>query len=628
MAESTRSQRARRRRARRRRTVALAAGLAVAAGGSAVGVAATNSNGPARRVATVADGSVTQTVESSGSITSSLKVTPSFSSSGTVKSVDVKVGDPVHSGQTLAQLDATALQAAVDSANSALAKAKQQLQADETGQTSAGGSGAAAGGTSTVANFVQLSSVKTSGTSLSALISQIEATQAAVLSAQQDVDSGQSTTDAAQKTLDADVTQNSQLRDAQKSACDASTSPSPSPSDSSSGSSGPSAECTTAMADYEASADTLATDMASLDAKIAAQDSNVNALQQAITKLDTLVGQLQSAAAGAGSGGSGNGSDGSGRPSGSARSGTGSSRPSGSGPSGSGQSGSGQSGSGQSGSGQSGSGQSGSGQGAPSSGSSGQGGGASSGAGGQTPQPASAAQIAADQAAIDAAQAQVTAAEQSLAAATLKSPVDGKVAAVGLTAGASSSGQTVTIVGTGVQGVSVAVPLAQVDQVRPGQHVTISADGQSTVLRGTVESIGLLSTTSGSTTTFPVAVELDGSSQHLYDGTGADVVITTGTATNVLTVPNSAIHTGPNGTHTVTVVQGGKTTTVPVTLGVAGDDVTQIKNGITAGQQVVLADLGRPLPSSTTSNSGTFRPGQFGGAAGFGGAGGARRPGG
>jgi hypothetical protein len=58
------------------------------------------------------------------------------------------------------------------------------------------------------------------------------------------------------------------------------------------------------------------------------------------------------------------------------------------------------------------------------------------------------------------------------------------------------------------------------------------------------------------------------------------------------------------------------------------DDLTQIKSGLKAGQQVVLADLGQPLPSSTTSNTGTFRPGQFGGGGGFGGAGGARGTGG
>ena len=236
---------------------------------------------------------------------------------------------------------------------------------------------------------------------------------------------------------------------------------------------------------------------------------------------------------------------------------------------------------------------------------------------GQTSQPASAAQLAADQAAIDAAEAQLKVAEQGLAAATLTSPAAGKVAAVGFTTGASSSGATITIVGTGIPGVDISVPLAQVDQVKVGQPVAISADGVSTKLHGTVRSIGLLSSTSGSRTTFPVTVQLDAGTPKLYDGSGADAVITTGTARNVITVPNSAIHSTVGGIHTVTVVKDGKTSTARVTLGLAGPDISQVKSGLQKGQQVVLADLSEPLPSSTTSGStGTFRfPG--GGTIGF-----------
>jgi multidrug efflux pump subunit AcrA (membrane-fusion protein) len=344
------------------------------------------------------------------------------------------------------------------------------------------------------------------------------------------------------------------------------------------------------MAGYEASAATLASDMAALDAKIGAEDGYTNDLQQAITNLDALISQLRSAATGTGTAGAPTGSTGSGQPSGAASPPSGSGEPSPGGtPTGA----------------------------VPSAGSSGQ-----SGAG-QTAQPASAAQIAADQKAIDAAEAQVTAAKQNLAAATLTSPAAGKIAAVGLTKGDSSSGQTITIVGTGVQGVSAAVPLAEVDLVKAGQRVTVSAAGHTTALHGTVGSVGLMSSTSGSTTTFPVAVELDAISPKLYDGTSADVVITTATASNVITVPNSAIHTGVNGTHTVTVVKGGATSTVPVTLGVAGNDITQIKSGLKVGQQVMLADLSQQLPSSTTSSSSAFTPGQFfGGRLGGGAAGG------
>ncbi len=76
----------------------------------------------------------------------------------------------------------------------------------------------------------------------------------------------------------------------------------------------------------------------------------------------------------------------------------------------------------------------------------------------------------------------------------------------------------------------------------------------------------------------------------------------------MITVPNSAIHTAAAGIHAVTVVKDGKTSTVPVTLGLTGPDVTQVKSGLHGGQRVVLADPSEPLPSSTTNGStSTFR---------------------
>ncbi|HYU04258.1 MAG TPA: biotin/lipoyl-binding protein, partial [Jatrophihabitantaceae bacterium] len=200
MAERARSRRGRR--ARRRRAIALVVGLAVVATGSAVGIAATSGNGPARRLATVARASVTQSVESSGTITSSLKLTPSFSADGTVKSVDVQVGDTVRKGQPLASLDTTSLQADVDSANSTLANARQQLEADKTGQTSVtpNNSSAASNASDVTAKSLDAQEIspspspspsaaaKPTSSDLSGLIRQVEAAQAAVITAQRHVD--------------------------------------------------------------------------------------------------------------------------------------------------------------------------------------------------------------------------------------------------------------------------------------------------------------------------------------------------------------------------------------------------------------------------------------------------------
>jgi multidrug efflux pump subunit AcrA (membrane-fusion protein) len=596
-----------RRRRQRRRLVLVGIGVAVVAGGSGAAMAATGDNGPHRRTATVTTATVTQTIESSGVVTSSVRVTPSFPQSGTVATVDVAIGDAVRKGQRLATLDTTSLQTTLDSAKATLATAQQRLQADETGQTSTGQSATTqsattqsattqsattqsattrkAATTAVLVSYVeQRTSAPSAGgtsTDLTALVGAVTAAQQAVVSAQHQLDDGQRAVDAARQTVDADVAQNKALRDAQSAAC-------PSVANTT-----VSADCVTAMAAYQASADTLASDMTALDATLTAQDTTVHSLDQDITALDAAVSRLAAAIkAGTGGTGTNSGTPGSttkttGRTSGTSNSGTSNSGTNNSGTNNSGTNSAAGNGSAASSS-------------------------TSTGTGTTALQPASAAQIAADQSAIDAAQAEVGVAEQNVAAATLTSPVDGVVAAVGLTAGTSSAGQSITVLGTGLQGVVVAIPLTEIDQVKVGQPATVTVDGRTTPLRASVQAIGVVSTTSGGRTTFPVTVQFAVGTPHVYDGTGADVEITTGAASGVLTVPISAIHTTANGRHTVTVANGSTTTTVAVTLGMVGNDVAQVTAGLRAGQRVVLADLGQALPSSTTATAGTFRVGQFG----------------
>ena len=147
------------------------------------------------------------------------------------------------------------------------------------------------------------------------------------------------------------------------------------------------------------------------------------------------------------------------------------------------------------------------------------------------------------------------------------------------------------------------MPLADIDDVKVGQSVSVAVDGIKTSLLGKVESIGMLSSTSGSITTFPVTVKLDEAQSRLYDGTGADVVITTGRATDVVLVPNSAIRSVGTSVHTVTVAANGTTKTVRITLGVVGTVTSEVRSGLHAGDKVVVADLSQDLPSSATSGT-------------------------
>src|SRR6266536_1894080 len=96
---------------------------AVAAAGSYVVIAGNpltrGRETPTYQTAQVSQGNVQLTVAATGPITNPASVPLSFKSSGKLADVDVAVGQQVKAGQTLALLDTTDLQIAVDQAQGA-----------------------------------------------------------------------------------------------------------------------------------------------------------------------------------------------------------------------------------------------------------------------------------------------------------------------------------------------------------------------------------------------------------------------------------------------------------------------------------------------------------------------------
>jgi multidrug efflux pump subunit AcrA (membrane-fusion protein) len=232
----------------------------------------------------------------------------------------------------------------------------------------------------------------------------------------------------------------------------------------------------------------------------------------------------------------------------------------------------------------------------------------------------SATQLATDQAAIDSASAVLVQDQQSLAEAQLTSPIAGTVVAVGVAAGqsvsAGSSTSTITVINSGGYQTTSSLTPAQVNQVAVGDAVQVSVYGTSGTISGTVSRVGPV-TVGSSSDTYPVVVALDPAASTLSAGSSAAVNIGVATATNVLVVPTSAVHTSSPGRSYVIVLQAGKDKQTAVSVGVAGATYTQITSGLTQGQTVILADPSQALPSSNTSSTGPA----FGGAGGFGGGG-------
>ena len=259
----------------------------------------------------------------------------------------------------------------------------------------------------------------------------------------------------------------------------------------------------------------------------------------------------------------------------------------------------------------------------------GSGGGGTVGRSGGSSSP-SAADLAADQQSVDAAAADVAMSEQAMNQATIGSPIDGTVVAVNLNVGdtvsAASSTANVVVEGAGGYEVATTVSVDRVGQVAVGQPATLVPDGGRKALTGKVAYISVVpttsSTTSDATPTYLVIVGLSQNDSNLGNGSTGTVSIITGSATAALAVPTSAV-TAFGNRHAVQVLEGGSPRRVAVTVGAVGNTWTEIKGGLSAGQEIVLANVSEPLPSSATQSAtqngadGFPNRFRFGGGAGF-----------
>jgi len=226
------------------------------------------------------------------------------------------------------------------------------------------------------------------------------------------------------------------------------------------------------------------------------------------------------------------------------------------------------------------------------------------------------------EAGVSTAQLALDTANANLAAATLTAPIAGTVGSIGFSVGgAANTSAGIVIVGPGAATVTADVPLANLPSVRTGQQVLVTAAGATQPVDGTVSAIGLLpvSSTNASTPSYPVTVLVPQVGNALSSGSRADVSIVTARAPDALTVPASAVAMVSTGTGVVTILKDGIATRTTVRTGAVGGGLVQVTEGLTAGQEVVIADRSEPLPTATTSSRRLTGGGVGGGAQGGGG---------
>jgi macrolide-specific efflux system membrane fusion protein len=207
--------------------------------------------------------------------------------------------------------------------------------------------------------------------------------------------------------------------------------------------------------------------------------------------------------------------------------------------------------------------------------------------------------------------------------ATLTAPIDGLVTSVAIVKGLDApSGDAIVIESTTLQ-VTADVVESDLAAMKVGQAASVSIGAVDADVTGKVTAIAPTTTgnTTGDVVSYAVTVSLDKPPATVRVGMTADVTITIDSATNVLTVPASALR-GTAGDYAVLVMGAdGTPTAKPVEVGLVTNTTAEIKSGLTAGEAVVTG-----VNTPQTGTAATPGGGGLGGGFGIpGGGGGIRR---
>ena len=212
------------------------------------------------------------------------------------------------------------------------------------------------------------------------------------------------------------------------------------------------------------------------------------------------------------------------------------------------------------------------------------------------------------QAQFDNAQVAVQQAQDNLAQASIVAPYDGIIAAVSYNVG-DMAGSTTAVTVANLSNLEIDVLVSEVDiskiKVNETAQMTLDALNGNTY-NAKVLKIDPVGTVAQGVVNYAVTVGITNADSAIKPGMTANLSITTDERDNVLIVPLRAVHAQGN-RKMVTVLSQGKTTTVPVTTGLANDQSVEITKGLQEGDVVVLN------PTQTQTQS------QGGGGRGFGG---------
>jgi membrane fusion protein, macrolide-specific efflux system len=199
-------------------------------------------------------------------------------------------------------------------------------------------------------------------------------------------------------------------------------------------------------------------------------------------------------------------------------------------------------------------------------------------------------------------------------------------------AGSSSSSSAVVITDLSQWDVTVTLAEADVSSVKTGQNAILAFDALPDVsLTGKVASMDTTGTNSSGVVSYTATILPDVGNEAILGGMTVTVDIVTLAVADVVGVPNAAVKTSNDGSNYVQLLENNAPVDQTVTTGASDDSYTQIKSGLTEGQDVIIATVTPGASTATTArggggnsilNGGGAMPGggafPAGGASGFG----------
>jgi HlyD family secretion protein len=206
-------------------------------------------------------------------------------------------------------------------------------------------------------------------------------------------------------------------------------------------------------------------------------------------------------------------------------------------------------------------------------------------------------------------------AQANLDNAVIKATVAGVVTTISAQAGENVSSASTTgfivIANIGSMALHGTIGEADVVKLKLGQVATITVDAVGTTkMTGKVTSLDPVATIASGVPVYGIDVTIDLPNASVKPGMSGTAQVILASSPNTLTVPNLAVKTA-SGRRYLTVLKDGQPADTDVTFGIANDTVTEVLTGVQEGDVVVL-----PQPRATAT-----RPGGGGIQIGGGGAG-------